>query len=130
MEILREQSENASERQDKLCFEIPINIDYCSHMKKTNVSQAKSKLSSLIEEVKHGESFLIFDRNRPVARLEPVVEGSLGHSERALAMVHSGVVSPPRHALDASAFLGRPKVRLPHGASAVRTVLEERRESQ
>jgi prevent-host-death family protein len=99
-------------------------------MKKTNVSQAKSKLSHYIDEVKHGESFLIFDRNRPVARLEPVVEGSLGHSERALAMVHSGVVSPPRHALDTGAFLGRRKVRLSPGVSVVRAVLEERRESQ
>jgi antitoxin (DNA-binding transcriptional repressor) of toxin-antitoxin stability system len=99
-------------------------------MKKTNVSQAKSKLSSLIDEVKHGESFLIFDRNRPVARLEPVIEGSLEHSERALAMVHAGVVSPPRHALDAGAFLGHLKVRLPPGVSAARTVLEERSETQ
>jgi antitoxin (DNA-binding transcriptional repressor) of toxin-antitoxin stability system len=98
-------------------------------MKKTNVSQAKSGLSSLIEEVKHGESFLIFDRNRPVARLEPVVEGALGHSERALAMVRAGIVSPPRHAFDVDAFLRRPRVRLPAGVSAARALLEERRES-
>ncbi len=99
-------------------------------MKKTNVSQAKSNLSSLIEAVKHGESFLIFDRNTPVARLEPVVEGPLGDSERALMMVHSGVVSAPRHGLDAGAFLGRRKVRLPRGVSAARIVLEERKESR
>src|SRR5690242_4163962 len=45
---------------------------YNSHMKKATISQAKNKLSQLIDWVKAGETVIITDRSVPVARLEPI----------------------------------------------------------
>jgi prevent-host-death family protein len=57
-------------------------------MKIATISEAKNGLSALLDRVRHGESILITDRSRPVARLEPVVssgsdEGRLARLERA-----------------------------------------------
>jgi prevent-host-death family protein len=46
-------------------------------VKIATISTARNSLSALLDRVRHGESILITDRNRPVARLEPVV-GTLG----------------------------------------------------
>jgi len=41
-------------------------------MKTATISEAKNHLSELLVRVKRGETVLILDRDRPVARLEPV----------------------------------------------------------
>src|SRR5688500_6315160 len=53
-----------------------ILIVYNSHMKKASLTDTKNNLSALIDEVREGETVLILDRGRPVARLEPVVGDS------------------------------------------------------
>jgi prevent-host-death family protein len=99
-------------------------------MKKAMISEAKNNLSRLIDAVKRGESVLILDRNTPVARLEPVGGGGEGEHGRIAELVRSGVIAPPRRKLDIAAFLGREMVSPAAGASAVRALLEERRESR
>jgi prevent-host-death family protein len=94
-------------------------------MKKAMISEAKNNLSRLIDAVKRGESVLILDRNRPVARLEPV--GAEGEPGRIADLVKSGVIATPRRKLDMAAFLDRAMVRPTGGASAVRALVEERR---
>jgi prevent-host-death family protein len=55
------------------------------------ISETKNALSALVDKVRHGETVLITDRGRPVARLEPVAsaedsgpdEGRLARLERA-----------------------------------------------
>ena len=44
-------------------------------MKKASITEAKSRLSALIDGLKGGAPVLIVDRGRPVARLEPVTSG-------------------------------------------------------
>lgn len=51
-------------------------------MKIATISQTKNQLSALIDKVRHGETILIMDRDRPVARLEPV--SSENHTDRRL----------------------------------------------
>ena len=41
-------------------------------MNMANISYTRNHLSELINRVKEGETILIMDRQRPVARLEPV----------------------------------------------------------
>ncbi len=41
-------------------------------MEKVTISQLKNQLSAFLKKVRAGESVLILDRNRPVARLEGV----------------------------------------------------------
>lgn len=43
-------------------------------MKTATITEAKNGLSALIDRVRAGESILILDRGRPVARLEPAVQ--------------------------------------------------------
>jgi prevent-host-death family protein len=57
-------------------------------MKTATVTEAKNGLSALLDQVKAGESFLITDRGRPIARVVPIVEledpdGRLERLERA-----------------------------------------------
>ncbi len=95
-------------------------------MKKASISQTKNSLSRLIEGVKAGDTVLILDRGRPVARLEPVNGGDMEESEWIASLMSRGLVSPPTQELDVEAFLRRKKVKPAAGASAVRLLVEER----
>jgi antitoxin (DNA-binding transcriptional repressor) of toxin-antitoxin stability system len=99
-------------------------------MKKANISEAKSKLSSYLNDVQRGETVLIFDRNRLFARLEPVTSADVPDADRVMALVRSGIASAPRGRPDVRAFLGRARPRLSHGASGSATVVRERREGR
>jgi prevent-host-death family protein len=60
-------------------------------MKLATISETKNGLSALLDRVRHGETIVVTDRGRPVARLEPVTgqdqagpdEGRLARLERA-----------------------------------------------
>ena len=95
-------------------------------MKKSSISETKNRLSQLLERVRRGETVLITDRNRPVARLAPVgpglpaeVEGRLSRLERAgqLRLGSGGLVKR---------IVSEPAPRPKKGASAVAALLEER----
>src|SRR4029077_1655576 len=68
---------------------------YFSSMKRASITQTKNGLSALIDGLKGGESVLIVDRGRPVARLEPVTgsEGG-GQSGRLSRLIRDGVLRP------------------------------------
>jgi prevent-host-death family protein len=99
-------------------------------MKKANISETKNHLSRLLEEVRNGTTILIMDRNRPVARLEPVSADERAGEGLAGALVREGLAAAPRKRFDAGAFLGRRMVRLPAGVSAVQAMLSEREEGR
>jgi prevent-host-death family protein len=95
-------------------------------MKKASISEAKNGLSRLLERVRRGETILITDRNRPVARLEPVttnlaaeVKGRLDRLQRAglVRLGQGGVVE---------SIVSRAAPRAKKGASAVAAILDER----
>ena len=98
-------------------------------MRRANVSETKNNLSKMLEEVKHGGSILIVDRNLPVARLEPVDPASLPDSEQAARLVRAGLAREPRQQLDIDGFAALRRPKLARGASAVAALLEERDES-
>jgi prevent-host-death family protein len=60
-------------------------------MKMATISETKNSLSALLDRVRHGETVLVTDRGRPVARIEPVAaaeepgidQGRLARLERA-----------------------------------------------
>lgn len=98
-----------------------------------NVATAKNQLSRLLRRVKLGESILITDRNRPVARLVPIESGECQGSEADLigALCHSGVVCPPTgKRLDVEQFLAAPRPVLRADASLARAVIEDREEAR
>jgi len=99
-------------------------------MKKVSITEAKNRLSALIDGLKGGARVLIVDRGRPVARLEPVT--SFGEEEqdgRLSRLVREGVVRPARKALPRSLLTGEPP-RMKGSASAVAALIEERQEGR
>jgi prevent-host-death family protein len=44
-------------------------------MRKTKVSELKTRLSSYLADVRGGESIVVCDRNTPIARLVPTEDG-------------------------------------------------------
>jgi prevent-host-death family protein len=92
------------------------------------ITEAKNRLSALIDQVRAGESILIVDRGTPVARLESAVsardaEGRVARLER------SGAVRSARKPPAIELVSTKPPGPL-NGASAVAALLEERREGR
>jgi len=95
-------------------------------MRTASISEAKNKLSALLDQVKAGETIVILDRGVPVARIEPVTtrsdddEGRLDRLERAGVIEQRGGPVP-------AWLLDQPLVKPRNGVSAVTLLLEERR---
>ena len=66
------------------------------------------------------------DRDKPVARLEPVAAEERTNIERVAFLVRAGLAVAPKKRLDVQKFLSRTMVNLPRGASAVQALLSER----
>jgi len=95
-------------------------------MQTANIATAKNQFSRLIEQVKQGETILIMERNRPVARLEPL----LIH-DSALETLHAGgLLTSPRSRLDLAAFLAMPAPDLSAGNSLSQAIVAEREETR
>lgn len=99
-------------------------------MKTATISQTKNNLSALLDRVRHGETILILDRDRPVARLEPVPAVGPGADEERIArleragLVRRGTGKVPREILDKD-----PPAPL-KGGSILAALLAERREGR
>lgn len=86
----------------------------------SSISQTKNNLSALLEKVQAGETLIILDRNRPVARVERVAVGE--------DVAH---LTPPREPQAATAMLDLPIGGVPGvPAGAVEALLEERGDSR
>lgn len=99
-------------------------------MKRISITEAKNRLSALIDGLKGGSPVLIVDRGRPVARLEAVRSGSKSdHDGRLARLVREGTVRPGRTALPRSFFRERlPRVK--GSASVLAALLDERRQGR
>lgn len=98
-------------------------------MKKASITEAKNNLSALIDSVKGGSPVLIVDRGRPVARLEPVSGAASDDDARLARLVRDGIVRRARGGPQKGLF-STPPPRAKKGVSAVRTLLDERREGR
>jgi prevent-host-death family protein len=99
-------------------------------MKKASITEAKNRLSALIDGLKKGSPVLIVDRGRPVARLEPVTSLGKGEQDGRLSrLIREGIVRPGRTPLASSLFAAQPP-RRKGDASAVAALLAERRDSR
>jgi prevent-host-death family protein len=96
-------------------------------MKTATITEAKNRLSALIDRVKHGETIVITDRGRPVARLTSALEvvaddpeGRLVRLERRGGL-RRATAPPPRAVI----LRKLPKTR--RGSGVLEALLEERR---
>ena len=94
-------------------------------MKKASLTETKNRLSALIDEVREGETILVLDRGRPVARIESAVGADGGSVGRLDRLERKGLL---RRAADRSVedILATPPPRAKRGASVSRELLAER----
>ncbi len=100
-------------------------------MKNATITQMKNRFSAFLDKVKHGESILITERGRPVARLESVltaypedVGGRLKRLERV------GLVRRARTQPDVKSIVTSDLPELRPESSLLQAVLAEREENR
>lgn len=101
---------------------------YNSQMKKSSVSDTKNNLSAILQQVQEGETFLIVDRGRPVARLEPIESERRDGDERRDDLERRGLLQKGRKVR--KDFVETKPPQLPARTSALELLLEERREGR
>jgi prevent-host-death family protein len=101
-------------------------------MKTASVTEAKNKLSELLDQVKHGHSIVITDHNCPVAQIGPIPNNKAWSDARLLAMARQGLVHLPSGKVESiPKFVANPKGRLkPASGTATAAILKERAEGR
>jgi len=96
-------------------------------MKTATISHAKNHLSELLAGVKRGESVLILERDRPIARIVPVEASERDDDERLADLERRGIIrraaKPPRKTLP-------PPIDWPEGGDLLDALLRDREEAR
>jgi prevent-host-death family protein len=97
-------------------------------MKTATISETRNTLSALLDRVRQGESVVITDRTRPIARIEPVVgaKDSVGDAGRLARLERAGVIRRVRGERLEEILRSAPP-RAVHGGDVLAAALEERR---
>jgi antitoxin (DNA-binding transcriptional repressor) of toxin-antitoxin stability system len=95
-------------------------------MEQTNLSNLKNKLSAYMRKVRSGETVIVLDRGRPIARIERI--GGPAAMDQCVARLEAaGLVSRPSKPLPLKLLAAtRPRSR----DSVVAALIEERREGR
>ena len=103
---------------------------YYSFMKVATISQTKNQLSALLDRVRHGETILIVDRDRPVARLEPVVTAEEGDEDGRLSRLErAGLIRRGGGSMGREVLKKRPPKAL-KGGDILEALLTDREEGR
>jgi prevent-host-death family protein len=101
---------------------------YYISMKTATLTETKNRLSALIARVRRGETILILDRGRPVAKLAPVPNDATDAGSRLNALERAGILKRGNQKRDVALAKDPPSAR--KGASILRALLESRREDR
>jgi prevent-host-death family protein len=94
-----------------------------------SISEAKNKLSALLDRVRNGETILIVDRGKPVARLEPAVSAAEDTDSKLSRLERAGIAERGTGTAHPDIFRKKPPRPL-KGGSVLEALLEERREAR
>jgi antitoxin (DNA-binding transcriptional repressor) of toxin-antitoxin stability system len=65
-------------------------------MNKARIAELKNRLSHYLRYVRRGQSVLVYDRDRAIARIDPVADPSaLAGADWLAELTRSGAVPPP-----------------------------------
>jgi len=96
-------------------------------MKMANISYTKNHLSSLLARVKEGETIVIMDRNRPVARLEPAGDVQAAGAPAWVGEgVRRGVLLPRKAPLNIHRLQRLPIGKARRGGGILKALAEDR----
>ena len=93
-------------------------------MPTASISEAKAKLSALLDKVKAGESVTITARGVPIAKIVPLAPADVDWDKRLDRLERQGLIRRPKKKLDVEAFLAKPRPRI---EGVLEALLEERR---
>jgi len=94
-------------------------------MKNARISELRDKLSEYLARVRKGETVIVYDRDTPIARLEPIAPAADDVPEWVREAERRGIARPPRNRNAAKITLPPPKPKKP--ARLLAALLEERR---
>jgi prevent-host-death family protein len=94
-------------------------------MKKVSISELKNQLSAYLQSVRGGETVVVYDRSRPVARIDRVADED--DEDRVVQLQRTGQLAPPVDPLPLD-LLRSPAPRA--SASVLDALLEEREEGR
>ena len=93
-------------------------------MKNARISELRDKLSEYLVRVRNGETIIVYDRETPIARIEPIAAAPEDWPEWIREAQRRGIITPPK--IRDGAKLPRPmKTKEPGGL--LEALLEERR---
>jgi antitoxin (DNA-binding transcriptional repressor) of toxin-antitoxin stability system len=95
-------------------------------MKRVGIAELKNRLSHYLRCVRGGEAVLVYDRDRPIARIEPVRGEDVNEADLTAELERSGVLAPPSAVLADDWLALRPQV----ASDVVRAVLDEREDGR
>ena len=98
-------------------------------MKKATISQTKNQLSALLDQVRHGETVLIMDRNIPIAKLIPAGSSARDGEGRLSRLERSGLLRLGT-GKRVQSILRKPAPQARAGGDILRALLTEREESR
>ncbi len=93
-------------------------------MKNARISELRDGLSEYLARVRKGETVIVYDRNTPIARIEPIAPGGEGVPDWVLDAERRGVLSPPKVRRPVKL---PPPVKIDRKFSVLEALLEERR---
>jgi antitoxin (DNA-binding transcriptional repressor) of toxin-antitoxin stability system len=65
-------------------------------MKNARISELRDSLSEYLARVRKGETVIVYDRDTPIARIEPIVAGDESVPEWAREAERRGILQPPK----------------------------------
>ncbi|HEV8610876.1 MAG TPA: type II toxin-antitoxin system prevent-host-death family antitoxin [Thermoanaerobaculia bacterium] len=93
-------------------------------MKNARISELRDKLSEYLARVRRGETVIVYDRDTPIARIEPIAPAADDVPEWVLDAYRRGIVTPPK--IRDGAKLPRP-MKTKEPVRLLEALLEERR---
>jgi prevent-host-death family protein len=96
-------------------------------MNRASISEAKNRLSALLDRVRQGATIVIEDRGVPVARLEPIVAAGADPEGRVPRLERQGLLRRPVKPSSSKSLLFSRPPRPRKGRKASDMILDERR---
>ncbi len=94
-------------------------------MKNARISELRDKLSEYLARVRKGETVIVYDRDTPIARIDPIAPAPKDTPEWVLEAERRGIATPPKIRDGARIPLPPPKPKKP--LNLLEALLEERR---
>jgi len=98
-------------------------------MKIASITETKNNLSLYLDLVRNGETVIIMDRNKPVARLEPIDNDQVDDEGRLSRLERAGLVQRSAKRKISRELLSLSPPRLP-GVDILKVLLAEREEDR